>query len=175
MMPGEPVPACPVLVDYPIDFDADPAGLVFTFGGAPPVRSLTPGTVVRTSSQDCFCGRVRQVDDLVSRVCDPRQLNPQAALLGRRRRTWRHRGYPFREHRTAGEVGCKYLRTVFWRPYRDGDHGDAPSPIAGDDMDLRDRSRYQIGAVRKQRVVRVHCGPSPRSDARDSGRSATAW
>ena len=57
--------------------DADPTSLVYTFGGAEPVASIRPGTVVSTSTLDCFAGRVRSTSDLVSQVCDPRFINPQ--------------------------------------------------------------------------------------------------
>ncbi|HYJ75670.1 MAG TPA: acetamidase/formamidase family protein [Kineosporiaceae bacterium] len=59
------------------DPDADPATLTFAFGGAAPVAQVRPGTLLRTWTMDCFAGRVRSADDLPSRVCDPRQLNPQ--------------------------------------------------------------------------------------------------
>ncbi len=65
------------IVDFDHDADADPAGLTFTFGGAAPVASLRPGSLLRTWTHDCFVGRVRQESDLASQVCDPRQLNPQ--------------------------------------------------------------------------------------------------
>jgi len=65
----------------PIDHyepDADNLGrLVYTFGGAEPVRSVRPGTLLSTWTLDCFAGRVRSSTDRVSEVCDPRQLNPQ--------------------------------------------------------------------------------------------------
>ncbi|MBA2768374.1 MAG: acetamidase/formamidase family protein [Sporichthyaceae bacterium] len=59
------------------DAGGDPAALAYTFGGAEPVVSIRPGTVVSTWTLDCFAGRVRSTADLVSRVCDPRFLNPQ--------------------------------------------------------------------------------------------------
>jgi acetamidase/formamidase len=59
------------------DPDADPATLVYTFGGAAPVASVRPGTVLSTWTRDCFGGRVRSTGDLASQVCDPRYLNPQ--------------------------------------------------------------------------------------------------
>ena len=59
------------------DPDADPTTLTYTFGGAAPVASLRPGTVLSTWTYDCFGGRVRSVGDLPSQVCDPRLLNPQ--------------------------------------------------------------------------------------------------
>ena len=66
----------PVLRVEP-DADADPAELTYTFGGAAPVASVRPGTLVSTWTMDCFAGRVRSTTDLVSQVCDPRYINPQ--------------------------------------------------------------------------------------------------
>ena len=51
--------------------------LAYTFGGVAPLVSVAPGTVVSTWTLDCFAGRVRSRNDLVSQVCDPRYLNPQ--------------------------------------------------------------------------------------------------
>jgi acetamidase/formamidase len=59
------------------DDDADPTSLTYSFGGAAPVASVKPGTVLSTWTQDCFAGRVRSTSDLVSEVCDPRYINPQ--------------------------------------------------------------------------------------------------
>jgi acetamidase/formamidase len=59
------------------DPEADPASLVYTFGGAEAVTSLKPGTVMSTWTRDCFAGRVRGVGDRVSEVCDIRYINPQ--------------------------------------------------------------------------------------------------
>ena len=59
------------------DPEADPATLVYSFGGAEPVLQLRPGEVVSTWTRDCFAGRVGSTADLVSEVCDPRFLNPQ--------------------------------------------------------------------------------------------------
>ena len=66
----------PVLRVEP-DADADPAELTYTFGGAAPVATVRPGTLVSTWTMDCFAGRVRSTADLVSQVCDPRYINPQ--------------------------------------------------------------------------------------------------
>jgi acetamidase/formamidase len=66
-----------MIVSYDLDPDADPAGLTYTFGGAAPVMSVKPGTVLSTWTHDCFAGRVRSVKDRVSEVCDPRFINPQ--------------------------------------------------------------------------------------------------
>lgn len=49
----------------------------WTFGGAAPVARIRPATVLELYTEDCFDGRVRSVDDLVSVVCDFPFLNPQ--------------------------------------------------------------------------------------------------
>lgn len=59
------------------DPDADPASLVYVFGGAEPVATLRPGTLLSTWTRDCFAGRVRSTSDRVSELVDPRYLNPQ--------------------------------------------------------------------------------------------------
>ena len=41
------------------DPDGDPARLTYTFGGAAPVASVRPGTVIDTWTLDCFAGAVR--------------------------------------------------------------------------------------------------------------------
>jgi acetamidase/formamidase len=50
---------------------------VWTFGGAPPVARIRPGTVLEVFTEDCFAGRVRSTGDLVSVVCEFPFLNPQ--------------------------------------------------------------------------------------------------
>ncbi len=67
----------PQVLRHELADDADPASLVYTFGGAAPVASVRPGTVLSTSTLDCFAGRVRSTSDRVSEVCDPRYINPQ--------------------------------------------------------------------------------------------------
>jgi acetamidase/formamidase len=49
----------------------------WTFGGAPPVARIAPGTILELFTEDCFAGRVRGKDDLVSQVCEFPFLNPQ--------------------------------------------------------------------------------------------------
>jgi acetamidase/formamidase len=65
---------------------SDPAVLSFrpsadqfawTFGGAPPLARIAPGTVLELWTEDCFAGRVRSPRDLVSVVCEFPFLNPQ--------------------------------------------------------------------------------------------------
>ncbi|RZS90038.1 acetamidase/formamidase [Motilibacter rhizosphaerae] len=60
------------------DPGADPADLVYTFGGVGPVATLRPGELLSTWSLDCFGGRVTEVGHLASERCDPRFLNPQS-------------------------------------------------------------------------------------------------
>ena len=62
---------------HPVAPDADPASLVYTFGGAAPVAALRPGDVLDTSTLDCFAGRITSTADLPSQRADPRYLNPQ--------------------------------------------------------------------------------------------------
>jgi acetamidase/formamidase len=49
----------------------------WTFGGVPPVARIAPGTILELFTEDCFAGRVRGKDDLVSQVCEFPFLNPQ--------------------------------------------------------------------------------------------------
>ena len=62
---------------WDVDHEADPSSLIYTLGGAAPVVSVRPGTLISTSTLDCFGGRVRSSSDLSTQVCDPRYLNPQ--------------------------------------------------------------------------------------------------
>ncbi|MER7277974.1 acetamidase/formamidase family protein [Dactylosporangium sp. NPDC000244] len=48
--------------------------LTFQFGGRYPIADVLPGQVLRTSTEDCFGGAVRTVEDLPSQVC--RRFNP---------------------------------------------------------------------------------------------------
>ncbi|GAA3645453.1 acetamidase/formamidase family protein [Nocardioides ginsengisoli] len=56
---------------------AGEAPYAWTFGGAAPIARIAPGTVLEVYTEDCFDGRVRGVDDLVSQVCEFPFLNPQ--------------------------------------------------------------------------------------------------
>ena len=49
----------------------------WTFGGAAPVMRVQPGSVLELWTEDCFAGRVRSRNDLVSVVCQFPFLNPQ--------------------------------------------------------------------------------------------------
>jgi len=50
--------------------------LRYTFGAGEPLLTVAPGTVVELTTEDCFGGRVRTVDDLPSQVCEFPYLNP---------------------------------------------------------------------------------------------------
>jgi len=60
-----------------MQYRPEPAEYAWTFGGAPPVRRVRPGTILELFTEDCFAGRVRGTDDLVSQVCEFPFLNPQ--------------------------------------------------------------------------------------------------
>lgn len=60
-----------------ISYSPRPEEYAWTFGGAAPVRRVQPGTVLELWTEDCFAGRVRSKDDLVSVVCEFPFLNPQ--------------------------------------------------------------------------------------------------
>ena len=49
-----------------------PDQLRYTFGGGEPLLRVQPGTVIELTTEDCFGGRVRGVDDLPSRVWSSR-------------------------------------------------------------------------------------------------------
>lgn len=67
----------PAVLAYSPDPDGDPRSRIYTFGGAAPVHSVRPGTVLELWTEDCFGGRVRSTADRVSQVCDFRFINPQ--------------------------------------------------------------------------------------------------
>ncbi len=60
-----------------LSYRPEPTEFAWTFGGAPPVRTVRPGAVLELWTEDCFAGKVRSRDDLVSVVCDFPFLNPQ--------------------------------------------------------------------------------------------------
>jgi len=53
-----------------------PEDYAYAFGGQEPLLTVDPGTVVELSTEDCFAGNVRSVDDLPSVVCTFPFLNP---------------------------------------------------------------------------------------------------
>ncbi|SHF95496.1 acetamidase/formamidase family protein [Geodermatophilus nigrescens] len=48
----------------------------WSFGGGEPLLTVAPGTVVELTTEDCYAGKVRGVDDLPSVVCQFPYLNP---------------------------------------------------------------------------------------------------
>jgi acetamidase/formamidase len=60
-----------------VSFRPDPSEYAWTFGGVPPVRKVKPGDVLELWTEDAFGGKVRAVDDLVSRVIEFPFVNPQ--------------------------------------------------------------------------------------------------
>ena len=53
-----------------------PEQYAYAFGGREPLLTVAPGTIVELSTEDCFAGNVRGVDDLPSQVCTFPFLNP---------------------------------------------------------------------------------------------------
>jgi acetamidase/formamidase len=60
-----------------IEYRPDPGEFAWTFGGASPVRKVKPGDALSLWTEDCFAGKVRTEQDLVSQVCEFPFLNPQ--------------------------------------------------------------------------------------------------
>jgi acetamidase/formamidase len=60
-----------------VAFRPEAGQYAWTFGGAAPVARIEPGTILELWTEDCFAGRVRSRDDLVSQVCEFPFLNPQ--------------------------------------------------------------------------------------------------
>jgi len=60
-----------------LSFTPKPDQYVWTFGGAPPLARIRPGTILEVFTEDCFAGRVRSTNDLVTEVCEFPFLNPQ--------------------------------------------------------------------------------------------------
>jgi acetamidase/formamidase len=67
----------PPVLRHEVGPEVDPRRLTYTFGGAEPVASLSPGSILDTSTLDAFAGRIRTVHDKVSEVLDFRYANPQ--------------------------------------------------------------------------------------------------
>ena len=60
-----------------LTYRPDPSEFAWTFGGAPPIRTVKPGDILELWTEDAFGGKVRTPEDFVTRVIDPRFLNPQ--------------------------------------------------------------------------------------------------
>lgn len=76
----------------------------WTFGGAPPVARIAPGTILDLFTEDCFAGRVRSEKDLVSEVCDTNYT-----CVAKLRKEWlptreSHRGIDARLRETAAAL-----------------------------------------------------------------------
>jgi acetamidase/formamidase len=56
--------------------EAGPDTVSYSFGGGTPALRVQPGTVVEVTTEDCYNGKVRSVDDLPSLVCEFPYLNP---------------------------------------------------------------------------------------------------
>ena len=64
-------------LDFEIDEELPASSLLYTFGGAGPVASVAPGTLISTRTLDAFAGALQQPGQLPSQVLDSRYLNPQ--------------------------------------------------------------------------------------------------
>ncbi|MBA2417515.1 MAG: acetamidase/formamidase family protein [Nocardioidaceae bacterium] len=53
-----------------------PEQYAYAFGGHAPLLTVSPGTIVELSTEDCFAGNVHGVEDLPSQVCTFPFLNP---------------------------------------------------------------------------------------------------
>jgi acetamidase/formamidase len=60
-----------------ITFRPEAGQYAWTFGGAAPVLRVQPPAILELYTEDCFAGRVRSEEDLVSEVCEFPYLNPQ--------------------------------------------------------------------------------------------------
>ena len=60
-----------------LTYRPDPSEFAWTFGGVPPIRKVKPGDVLELWTEDAFGGKVRGVDDLVSKVIEFPFVNPQ--------------------------------------------------------------------------------------------------
>ncbi|WP_432546655.1 acetamidase/formamidase family protein [Kineococcus sp. SYSU DK004] len=60
-----------------VSVEPTPEQYAWTFGGAPPLRTVRPGTVLDLWSDDAFCGRLRSTADLASARLDMPYVNPQ--------------------------------------------------------------------------------------------------
>ncbi|MET0897645.1 MAG: acetamidase/formamidase family protein [Mycobacterium sp.] len=51
--------------------------MAYTFGGAPPIMRINPGTVLTLWTEDAYGGRITSRDDVASVALDTEDLNPQ--------------------------------------------------------------------------------------------------
>lgn len=59
-----------------VTLNPTPDQYAYAFGGAAPLVTVRPGTIIELTTEDCFAGNVLGVDDLPSRVCTFPFLNP---------------------------------------------------------------------------------------------------
>ncbi len=59
-----------------VKLNPTPDQWAYSFGGREPLVTVKPGTIVELSTEDCFAGNVKSVDDLPSEVCTFPFLNP---------------------------------------------------------------------------------------------------
>src|SRR6266542_6033767 len=60
-----------------VTYRPDPSEFAWTFGRVPQVRKVKPGDLLELWTEDAFGGKVRGVDDLVSKVIEFPFVNPQ--------------------------------------------------------------------------------------------------
>ncbi|MEU8222286.1 acetamidase/formamidase family protein [Kribbella sp. NPDC048915] len=60
-----------------VEFTPEPSDFAWTFGGAPPVRRVRPGTALRLWTEDAFAGSIRSTADLASASLTMPFVNPQ--------------------------------------------------------------------------------------------------
>ncbi len=60
-----------------LEFRPQPHEYAWTFGGVPPVRRVTPGTILKLWSEDAFGGRLQSPADRPSAVLNMAEVNPQ--------------------------------------------------------------------------------------------------
>lgn len=60
-----------------VEFSPRPEQYAWTFGGAEPIRRVTPGTLMKLWTEDAFGGRLQSVSDKPSEKLDMREVNPQ--------------------------------------------------------------------------------------------------
>jgi len=60
-----------------VEFRPEREQYAFTFGGAAPVRKVTPGTLLRLWTEDAFCGNIRSTADVPSTALTMPFVNPQ--------------------------------------------------------------------------------------------------
>src|SRR5699024_12568928 len=64
--------------EFDVAPDIDPAKLTYTFGGAEPQAQVKPGTLISTSTLDCFAGKLtKDGQGTPSEQLNFRYLNPQ--------------------------------------------------------------------------------------------------